>query len=439
MLKGSRTVPIDSDEVDFMVLEYVCHDDVAISGLGSQCKESRWKVQAGVGTEPFVIKVHVDKAVVGSTQVMVECAGEKVFPASGSAQKAKMEEDIFWSKSFQGTVKGIGVRDVFEVRPPAFGVRHWFKCILTRQHDEGYFEVMALMPDGKGDFKEECLKDVEPRDIREASSKKILELVERRLTLEVPMSDALHATLSVDNGDLITHYFARPTPPPGKLASPMLKIKVNKERTEVSGDVGHSVLTGFVAMQPHQVETSADKLKHSWTLQIGPWSEHKILVEKKYAKSPIVTLTVDDTLLCEAAPEDLDISSDVWECKFQLKGEKCLNFEVYETTPDGVTLDSKDDVNIWSKVMVECDVRVPDGNDLSSAQLFVDGNSYLDLQRKPSEYAESNIRLSPQDFSMTYHNYVPYKINHKAQGGSGTSENQWGIFHCCMSASTADQ
>jgi hypothetical protein len=282
------------------------------------------------------------------------------------------------------------------------------------------------MPNSQaGGWKEVALPAVHSRDIRMVGSQKPVDAPERVLFLEVPANDPLHATLCLDNKELLTHYFGRQTPEPGKVANePKVAFHVNKERTQVSGNVGHSFLTQFLQQKPTIVNQAGTKLKHSWTIRIGPYSEHTIEIEKKYKSSKIATLTVDGSTLVEAAPEDLDIKGDVWECTFFLKGEKSIDFNVFETNADGQPTSNNvpATVTMRRRHACECKVTIRDPSNMGNSEFRIDGTLFRDLDDTPTSHTEENItNVAPEVFRMTYQMPVPYKINYAAPAGVGGS------------------
>eukprot|EP00929_Paragymnodinium_shiwhaense_P084921 TRINITY_DN4543_c0_g1_i2.p1 TRINITY_DN4543_c0_g1~~TRINITY_DN4543_c0_g1_i2.p1 ORF type:complete len:508 (+),score=116.95 TRINITY_DN4543_c0_g1_i2:94-1617(+) len=420
MLKKTRTVAIDKNEVDFMVLEYSCVDGAVLSRLGNHSKESRWKIQAGLGTRPVEIKVCVDKSVLQEARCGVECDGERVFPGMGNDKSSKMFEDVRWKKPFRGQAKGIGVKHFFEVTAAG----DWRPATLTSQREDGLFEAMVTLPDVKrpGEFKEVFMPGFQKEEIRQAGTKEPLRAPERSLNLEVPKNDPLRAILYIDDSwggkDLMTHYFARPTPAPGSgLSDVKANFKVNVARTEVLGDMGHHLFSEFIKNEVYlmdQVAPSAQK--KMWTIAIGPHAVHNIQLEKKW-KSKIATLTVDDATLIEAAGEDLDCQKGQWECKFLFKGEKLVNFEVNETNADGDPLEAIAKLTHRIPFTRECMIKLNEEADLRSAELFIDGVPFSHLPQKPTAYTESNLTLTPEAFTMSYRLLVPYKVNLSAKRG----------------------
>jgi hypothetical protein len=252
-------------------------------------------------------------------------------------------------------------------------------------------------------------------DIREAATGRDFQVPQRTLTLEVPAKDPTHATLCVDGHDLITHHFARATPPPST-GPKTISIEVSKDRDSAEVDVGHSVLEHYLSNEVRAVTQTAEKRTRSWTIQVGPFAEHTIQVESKLT-SRIITLTVDGKKLVEASAEDIDCTGDHWECKFRFVGESCLNFSVPETNADGCVLDSRAVVERRSRYVRECHLILSDESNLTLAELFVDGVDFRQLPLKRAQRAEERLQISTQAFQLTYGVTVPYKVNEQASTG----------------------
>jgi hypothetical protein len=414
MLRKARTCIIDKAEVDIMVTQFLCHDDTLRSHFGKGSKESTWAVQAGKDATPIGIKLHVDRNVISYPELAVECDGKHVFPLNGHA-KGKLREDFTHQWPFRGSARGIGEKNRFEVRSAGTGSEHWFPATLTKQREDGLFELLALMPDNAGAFKEVSYPAVCAADIRDAATGKMFQVPERTLTLEVPASDPTNATLCVDGHDLITHHFARATPPPS-VGPKAINVDVSKDRENAQANVGHSVLAHYLSNEVRAVTQNAEKRKCTWTIQVGPFAEHNIEIETRMA-SRIVTLTVDGETLVEASAEDIDCVGDHWECKFRLVGENCLNFNVPETNADGCVLDSRAVVDRRSKFVRECRVSLSDESNLHWAELFVDGVDFRNLPMKREEHEEERVQVTAQAFRMTYGVPIPYKVNEEASSG----------------------
>lgn len=411
MLKKQRTVGIERSEIDFMVQQFSVRDSRTVANMGAHAKDTKWRIQLGMDEQIVEIHLHVDKGILGGVEVGLKCNGEQEFPKSGT--KGKIKEDIFWTKPFRGTVKNLGVKNFFEVRPTTQGIERWYPATLNMQREDGKFEATVNMPGADGTTKPMEFEAVNHTDIRESQTKRPLDVPERSLTLEVPKSDPLHATLSVDTDKLITHYFARPTPPPGSTVPKAIQFKVDKHRTKIIGTVGHEALSRYMQQEAYILEMNAAKAKKTWSIQIGPYAQHTIMVEKKAHQ--VVLLTVDNMPLVEAGQEDLDCTSDVWECTFHFKGERKYNFEVYKTDSNGSVLDTKGFVKRSDVFSLECNVRIRDHKDLTYAELYINGILSKDLPQLPSVHNEALLHCTPEAFILTYNMPVPYKVDEEAK------------------------
>mmetsp|Transcript_8560 Transcript_8560/g.19475 ORF Transcript_8560/g.19475 Transcript_8560/m.19475 type:complete len:463 (-) Transcript_8560:128-1516(-) len=424
-MRRQRTVSVGRDEVDFMVLEYSCIDNSVLSSIGQHSKETTWKIAAGNGSMPIDIRLHVDKKVITSPQVSIEWDGKKIFP-SGSSEKAKLKEDFTWTVPFRGMVKGIAVKDYYEIRPEHLGMETWYTATLIEQREDGLFKALAQIPDGNGGIKEVNYPAVKRDNIREsAGMKKGISVPQRNLVLQVPRQDPLHAVVLVDEGELITHFFARPTPPPSKdardgakLVKPRILFKVSKDRQRAVTDVGHSVLTHFLSGEVRSVRQEATRWKKSWTIQVGPFAEHTIELERRYKLSKILTLTVDGDLLCEALPEDIESRADWWEAMFRLVGERYLDWEVHESDVHGNTLNTIDLVRQKQKYTHECCISFQEGDkDLTAARFTVDDRDFMDLPEAKALFHEDKLDCEPEALQGSYGLTVPHKINEDAPTG----------------------
>ncbi|CAE8587038.1 unnamed protein product, partial [Polarella glacialis] len=194
--------------------------------------ESLWKIAVGVDSVPITIKLSVDKQVASAPEVSVFCNDQKVFPET-SASRSKLKEDFQWRMPFRGTVKGLAMKDFFEVRPEYLGQERWFLATLTEQREDGLFKAILQMPDGKGGFNSVDFPAVKVENLREAfGAKRPISLPQRYLELYVPMKHPLDASLRID-GEAMTHFFSRPTPPPTKQGNGRSRVlfSVSKDRS----------------------------------------------------------------------------------------------------------------------------------------------------------------------------------------------------------------
>jgi hypothetical protein len=250
----------------------------------------------------------------------------------------------------------------------------------------------------------------------------------RYLGLEVPRCDPMQVVLNIDGSQMVTHYFARVSPPPPRpladcpssqaassTAMPKIEMRVDKDRRVVNANVGHSFLKHFMSGEARSIASDKHRLRCRWTFQLGPFAEHTVEIEKRLETSNVVCLTVDGAILVEASPEGLDCDENAWECVFFLIGQRALNFEVFEIDEKGATLPSTGSVAQVAKYTHTCNIRVPDDGDLTKAILSIDEVDFVHLPSKVDASAEKHLSTDMQSLWNTYNILVPYKV---ARGGS---------------------
>jgi len=413
---------IARDDVEFMVARYRCLDSGALPALGRSCLEWSWLVKVGGGST-LDIKLTVDTHIVGQPEVSLMLGDQCIFPPLGSAEKAKLREDLRWHFPFRAQVTGIGELHRYEMRPEKDDGDLWYPATITRQREDGLFEVTARMPAaGEGPAKEVKFPAVRWESLRNAETKVTVAPKMRSLVLTVPCKDPKNSVLMVDSATsstLITHFFARLTPSPtqelalaaipeGRNERPRISFSVAKDRSTVACSVGPAVLEHFLNGEVRSCSSETSGHRVQWRLQIGPFALHVIEVERKYLLSTALTLTVDDEILCEALPEDLESPADMWECSFRFLGEKFLDFEVYEQTSAGSTLDSKGQVTKRIAYSHECVVSLPIA-DFHSARLLIDGKEFEELPGFREVHPEKKLVAAPEALQLSYQLEVPVK------------------------------
>jgi len=432
-----RTFCTASKELDIMVVGFTSHDNAVGSALGRNCKQKRWSVMYDREAPPIEIKLHVQEHKLHSNEVRIECDGESIFQGAGLRAKSRLTEDFHYEWSFRGTIQGINEPNYFEVHPAHvanYGGEPWFPATITAQREDGHFEVVAQETDANGRIIEVTYPAVHKVNLREAASKKPLAVPENTLRLDVPKSDPLKAVLSLANGDHdITHHFGRPSPavtaaernsqlslefskadswtsngshmpsPAVTAAEPnsQLSLKVSKDRSKVTANAGHQVLSHFASGEVQAKTCEVAKLKHSWTVQLGPFAEHTIEISKRHALGKVVTLSVDGDILVESAGADIGCTvvpqdpllanrtkGNEWQCKFRLAGERVLDFEVFKTNADGVALEETGHVQEKRKYAHECIVNIPNDWDFSTACLLIDETPFAELPTEPEKCME---------------------------------------------------
>lgn len=421
MMRKMRTQVLDRKAVDFMVLQFSAHDDSMLNTLGKHNKECRWKIQASLESPLLDIVVAIDKSLVGKPQVNITCDTEQVFPPRDSNSKHQvLREDFEMKWPFRGSAKGINEKNWFEIRPATNNVEQWFPATITKQRDDGRFEALVEMPNGTGGVNQVKFDALKKEDIREASSKKPLNLPERFFVLMVPMENPLLAEIKIDGTELVTHYFARPTPVPRQThCRSKITCKVDKDRRKVNADIGHVALSRFLSMEPRAVKSEPGTLRHAWTVQIGPWAQHRIEIEKRHKRSKAVTITVDGEVLVEATADDIECSGEdgSFDCRFSFRGQRCIDYEVHETNKDGEPLSTKATVSQKQKFTVDVVVTMPDDKNLHTTELFLDGVNFKALTPVADEHTEENLSIDVQAMQMSFGLNVPFKVNKDAPSG----------------------
>lgn len=461
MRRRARTCEAPRAELDMMVLEFTTVENSGWKALGKSMKEMRWRV-AAQGTPSLEIELKVEKNPLADAEVGILCDGQKIFP-SGASERGKLTQNFEHKWPFRGAVQSLTKKDFFEIKPKSMG-DNWFPAEKITQRKDGLFEAHVWLPDGEGGAKQMVLPAVKKEDIREEYSKDPIEIPMRNVVLNVKKADPVNQTtltlVEDDNEDLITHYFARPTPPPGKGAEAIdslpvdnaIRMEVTKDRKQVTTSVSHTALEKYLASEVWALDhTVESKIRTQWTLNIGPYAEHTIMLEKVGAghtdttwmkggggiaaiekvaaaaeigvltQSKIVNLVVDGKTLVQAAAEDLDIDEDEssgcpWECKFRFIGERSIKFKVYETNSSGSMLESTDIVEGLRKDQIKftkvCKLIVPDLADLSSASLEIDDVGFCELKPRPHqlETDQDLIVCDPKALEMQYNVIVPSKI-----------------------------
>jgi len=219
----------------------------------------------------------------------------------------------------------------------------------------------------------------------------------------------------VDNGDLVTHHFGRPSPSLRSVQQmPEIVLKVSKDRDMVTANAGHQVLSHFVSGEVQAKTFEVERLRRSWTVQLGPFAEHTIEVTKRHTLGKIVTLLVDGDVLVESSAADIGCGGNEWQCKFRFMGERVLDFEVYKTNAEGAVLEDTGSVKERRKYVHECYVTIPNDWDFSSARLYVDGTHFAELPASAEKYKEPTLTISPLSLLQSYGIATPYMVDREA-------------------------
>jgi hypothetical protein len=417
MLRKQSTTSVKREEFDVLVTKYTCRDASALGSLGKHCKEISWTVQAGHDAASSLITVNVDKSIMLSPEVSIQCDGKTLFPHDSSRQKMKLLEDFSYQWPFRGSMReGVNQPNRFEVRPH-HGREEWFPATITKQRDDGLFEALVKMPDNYSiaGIREVNYPALNKIDIRDVMTKEPLHVVEQVLVLQVPQQDPLRALLTI-NGQESALSFGRPTPKQGQDLKQISMI-LSDDCRHVKANVGHRVLSHFLSGDARRVVSAVQRHCHSWTVQLGPFAEHSIKVERQAWPSKQVTLTVDNETFVDGSVFDFCCENNQWEFKFRFSGEKAMHFDVFESNMDGVLLETRGQAITRKKCTYNCSVVLRDEFDFSKAELYIDDNEFHDLHLKATEYEEADLCMGLEALKSTYGLEVPGKINWSAPVG----------------------
>lgn len=426
---------LNQDDLDVMVLSHSCFDAKALGNLGAGGHEATWKVQVGHNPSPIVIKLLVDTSHLGTPRVTILSNDSRIFPTDDGCDMSKIRGDFQHKWQFSGAVFGMHKHRFVEMRPDAGS--EWLPATMTGQSTEGFFDVEAEMPDGVGGLMKVAFADVDKANIREASSHADVRVRRRYLMLEVPAQDPLQAVLSIDNCELVTHYFARPSPPPAPVGSarPSLALRVSRDRRRAAANVGRRVLEDFAAGRVRAVAESPleDLARHAWTLNLGPFAEHCVEIEKSNAGHRVVKLVIDGEALVEACADDIDCVDGEWECSFRFMGHRDISFDLYEMDKHGSQLDSRSIASRKRAYCHECRVLLRDEDDMGTADLFVDGVNFKALAPLEAHTPEDNAVLDLDELRQLYGIDVPYKASMAtpATAAQPTVSYAGGLFSIC--------
>jgi len=292
--------------------------------------------------------------------------------------------------------------------------------MITCQRQDGFFEATAFQFGAGGMSSPMQFPAVARQDIREISTGAPPSVPEACLHLHVPHQDPLHASLSMDGGEQITHCFGRPSPPPRAKGEEAAKVhfKVNQDRTIVSADVGHSVIRHFMDGEVRAVKQEFARKMHKWQFQLGPFAEHTVEVVKKFTLGSIITLLVDGEVLVEATSADLGLKSGEWKCDFRFVGDRLMDFEVHKTNKEGTVLAQTGHIEQRHRYSHKCSVVIPNDWDFSTgicradtAQLFIDGQAFCELPVVMPKHEEPNLKLDARALFQMYNITTPYVVD----------------------------
>jgi len=194
---------------------------------------------------------------------------------------------------------------------------------------------------------------------------------------------------------------------------------VNKDRTNVTADVGHGKLQHALdATKPgYKVRSKTcqkAKLKCEWIIQIGAFGEHRIVAEKKSKSSKEVSVSIDGNLVVGGSAADL--GGKEWSADITVQGKLALKFKLHRTNASGVATDQ---TTIATKTLPHCNtirITVPDITHLETAVLECDEVEFSHLEQYKALPTESHIDNSLVVLENTHGISVPYVMDDDSSG-----------------------
>jgi hypothetical protein len=424
LLQRASTQVVGTTDISFLVLQHIVHDSKSLASLASHQKRSSWKIALLSDLRPMEFDVSVDKRTLSYPEVSVSKDGEQLFPESNQKQ-AKMNSDFIWTQPTRGKLKDLGKKGVYLAKPLRSSGDRWLKAVIVEQHDDQTFDADAWVPsnDEPGKFNEVHLANIPVQNIRKVGpgGGERVEIPRRNLVLTVPAKEPLKATLSVDDGSGnpeteqdIGELLGRVTPRMEVLAAgsageaPVvckksnLELHVSKDGKKVSASASQPVVEHFLNSEVRAVKQEFGMDSHKWIVQLGPYAEHTISLERRQKGSPILTLVVDGDILLQCSGEDLagvgKAPGSYWKCQFRFLGEKSINWNL-DTSGIKDASGDKQVVSKKIKVEYECNVIFEESKrDLTAARFSIDDQDFKELPEK-DERQESNHSVM-KDFEL---------------------------------------
>jgi hypothetical protein len=430
-------------------------------GRGETSVDGNDKIETSKANEALDIEVVIDEGIVSGAalgpQLRVCTNGGQIFPARGA--KARTYEDIRHEWNFRGIVSGIGligenkdrwipgtiptetpqdptthaiqdivlgnsaIKSLYEVE---FNGKR-YPAVLKRQRPDGCFEAAVFQPDLRGVLEIRDYPSLHRSSIFEVGAMEHISVPEVLLTLDIPKANPHSMALSV-SGKKFIDYLGRVSPHKGTtqrriyidapkrwmpIAKQMTSAAIGVEKEDpVSISVGASVLNHFLSGQVRRGKSDSTRLSKWWEVQLGPFAEHRIEIEKKNRLSPMLTLSVDGEVLCECVGEDLGCGSEEWRCRFSFVGERHIDFNVYEETRDGRELETKSVITrpYCYKHNVEVVYMRRNIDDFHTVQLSVDGVPFNELEQIVLPRDEVDLKITRKVLLNQFGLEVPRKL-----------------------------
>jgi len=310
---------------------------------------------------------------------------------------------------------------------PGYASGPWFLATILKQLPGGIFEAVLTLP-GPGGVREVTVPGLTPEQLREAKSKKPLEVPrERELRLHVPCRDPLQASLRISGAEGLEScwsHLAIFSPSPtrvGETLQPFLRtvdLQVSKDRHRVRASVGGSHLKLFLTDEVRAVTRDPYGELCLWTLRVGPLTEHTIEVERWGEQSRTILLKVDGEPIVTCSAKNLQRQDQDYSLKFVIYRATCTIYHVYETNRAGDRLDSTGSVKEKRPFFHHCEVRIPQRGDIRGSKLLVDGRDFAELPRYVKSYGqEASIVVDAETLRTQFGLLIPHKVNQSAPSG----------------------
>jgi hypothetical protein len=456
-LSRAKTQNVVDSDVVFLVLEHKAHDNKTERSLAAHQKRISWKVALVHDLRPMEFAVSVDQRATFNPEVNVTKDGEQLFPSEGSKTMAKLSSDFIWTQPMRGKLPDIGKTGVYLVRP-LHGREQWYKATITEQHNDQTFDATALVPSTdpsqpqKGT--EVQLQNLPVQNIRRVGkggaghNMEKVEIPQRNLVLTVPAKEPVKATLAVDDGSgrpeteedigkllgrvspciaIKSAVGDQPVPCKGTSLQLVLSKEDDRGRKSISGNACQAVVEQFLTSEPRAVKTEASMDSHSWTVQLGPFAEHTIVLERRHKGSHMLTLTVDGELLVESSGPDLGSPNGYWKATFRFVGEKTLEWNL-EAMGLGIVRQKKEKVDYECMILFEESKK-----ELRTARFTIDEEDFKEMPDKIDTAGHRNIdNVEYDQFKRAYNIEAP-RINAAAPRSPPPAASAGGwLFSCCQ-------
>lgn len=415
---------------------------------GRKHKTVSWGLLVAGKKEEWIVQVDEtvgSKTGMGHKQVIFTVAGQEKFNGG-------LKDDFKFHQPNKGLPKNMKKEDAYEVLATSAN-NQWCRAKITKAAGEGKFEAAVKIPDANdpsgNSFKEITFPIVEAKNIRDAISKKPVEVPSVNVNLLVPKENPWKPQLTIENQGF-ENFLVVPTPkdlwtrPDQKVT---VNLKVSEDRKKITSEgIGHGMLKKFheneVFLLPN---SSVDKFLCSWKIQIGPYGTHDIVLkaEKKTGGmnmdfahgSGTCALMIDGETIVEAEPEDLFGDGKTWQVDFAFQGNTAVTCDVYKENAAGLStgeIAKGKTVSFTDGKKGQCShtfsIRA-NPKDLKQAKCLLvtdtEEKDVLNLPQWKDVGKEPDINDDLQTVEMTHSLRIP----HASAEGGGLSDDMMGVMH----------